>query len=383
MEGLAARKTFPHRFDDRADGDSVLAAERAPGLVRLFSDSNVHVPPIHQPGSYDPTATREVDGTSWLQQVAPCAMVSPSVEIAPSGALGTTGGERGLDVARPDGAEALRKFGEYQRRKNLSAGTISQRRMRIRALGKWLGGDVLDASTEDLEKWLDSCGRGGDGLAPTDPLRVRRGPLSLLRVVLQAPLREEGPDRGPDPAQAAEAPTPPVGRGTNRVCPHPSEPRMRAFLLLAHLAGARCKEMSELRVEDIHVKRGVLMLHGKGEKDRIVPLHPVLYEALVQHGLPRAGYVFRKRDGKPLLPGTISRYVGNFLHSLDNPDTAHMGRHAFGTNFYEISGDILMTAGVMGHESVVTTQIYVEWRPERSAQVVAQLTLPLPGGNLP
>jgi site-specific recombinase XerD len=383
MEGLAARKTFPHRFDDRADGDSVLAAERAPGLVRLFSDSNVHVPPIHQPGSYDPTATREVDGTSWLQQVAPCAMVSPSVEIAPSGALGTTGGERGLDVARPDGAEALRKFGEYQRRKNLSAGTISQRRMRIRALGKWLGGDVLDASTEDLEKWLDSCGRGGDGLAPQTryvyvaALSAFYGWCCKHRYVKKDPtedlIRPKLPKRQPRPWDEER-----IAYALTQ-----ANPRMRAFLLLAHLAGARCKEMSELRVEDIHVKRGVLMLHGKGEKDRIVPLHPVLYEALVQHGLPRAGYVFRKRDGKPLLPGTISRYVGNFLHSLDNPDTAHMGRHAFGTNFYEISGDILMTAGVMGHESVVTTQIYVEWRPERSAQVVAQLTLPLPGGNLP
>lgn len=262
-------------------------------------------------------------------------------------------------------------FCRYQRRRNLSESTIMHRRFRLQAFERWLDKPLEAATSEDISKWLDT-----HDLAP----QTRYTYLAYLAAFYRWAERSRLVDA--NPVDELERPKLP------RRVPRPwdcsavagameaADPRMRCFLLLSGFAGARCKEIAELRVEDIYRDRGVLLLHGKGNKERLVPLHPLVLSALVAFGLPRAGYVFRRRDGHPLKPSTVSRYVGRFLHEQGIDATAHMGRHSFATALYGLSnGDLRMVQDLLGHSSPASTSMYAGWAPARAAEVVAMLAL--------
>jgi integrase/recombinase XerC len=275
-------------------------------------------------------------------------------------------------VARPSGDDAVRLFGEYQRRKNLSPSTIRHRRLRLKALQGWLDKDILDATHSDLEKWLDHF-----DIAPQTKYTYTSYIAAFYRWAHKQRLVKSDPSEDLiRPKLPKRVPRPWDEEGIGHALTE-ADDRMACWLLLAHFAGARVKEMAELRVEDIHRDQNVILLHGKGDKERLVPLHPLLLDALLRYGLPRAGYVFRRLDGKPLLPTTISKYVGRFTRAHGVDATAHQGRHAFATNAYRASGgEIRMVQDLMGHASPASTAIYAAWAPERAAVVVEQLTLP-------
>lgn len=277
----------------------------------------------------------------------------------------------GSVLARLTGELAVAAFTHHQRRRNLSLSTISHRRFRLIALSRWLGKDLLDATTEDLEKFLDV-----GGLSPqsrytyTSYFAAFYGWCVRERLIRKDPteamVRPKLPRRVPRP----------IAQDELAYAVSEADPRMRCFLLLAAFAGARCMEIAGLRVEDIHRHQNVLLLHGKGDRERLVPLHPDVHRALIGFGLPRAGFVFRKLNGNPLTPSTISRYVGKYLRSLEIDATCHQGRHSYATRIYQLSnGDLRMTQDLLGHASPSSTAIYAAWSPERAAEVVQQLTL--------
>lgn len=301
----------------------------------------------------------------WLQQVA-----AGSRNSSPDGS-GEHTDKLGVQVAKLTGELAVNGFCRYQRRRNLSAATITHRRFRLMALVRWLDKDILEASTKDLEKFLDL-----HDLAP----QTRYTYTSYLSAFYRWALRERIVRSDPTenlvkPKLPRRVPRP-IGDRDLATAVEGADPRMRCFLLLAAFAGARCMEIAGLRVEDIHRDRGVLLLRGKGDKERIVPLHDDVHRALIAYGLPRAGFVFKRTDGHPLKPSTISRYIGKFLHELGIDATAHMGRHSYATAIYQLSGgDLRMTQDLLGHESPSSTAIYAAWAPERASQVVDLLTL--------
>lgn len=301
----------------------------------------------------------ELSPTLWLQQ------------LTLRGSQTTHGETWGERLAKLTGELAVAEFTRYQRRRNLSHATISHRRFRLVALSRWLDKDLLEATTEDLEKFLEV-----GGLSP----QTRYTYASYLRAFYGWCLRERLIRKDPTehlirPKLPKRVPRP-IGQEELAYAVAEADPRMRCFLLLAAFAGARCMEISQLRVEDIHRDQNVLLLHGKGDKERLVPLHPDVYRALIGYGLPRAGYVFKTAKGTPLKPTSISRYVGKYLRSLGVDATAHQGRHSYATRIYQLSnGDLRMCQDLLGHASPSSTAIYAAWAPERAAAVVELLTL--------
>ncbi len=95
-----------------------------------------------------------------------------------------------------------------------------------------------------------------------------------------------------------------------------------------------------------------LLVHGKGQKDRVVPLPPDLARILRELG---RGYFFPGNDNGHLSP----RWVGKIATEL-LPDewTLHKLRHRFATRAYRATRNIRAVQRVLGHESVATTQIY-------------------------
>src|ERR1035437_9852392 len=68
-----------------------------------------------------------------------------------------------------------------------------------------------------------------------------------------------------------------------------AEPRMKVWIVLGYLQGCRCMEIAGLTRDDIREDTMTLHLIGKGDKERFLPLHPEVLDALIAWGLPNDG----------------------------------------------------------------------------------------------
>jgi integrase len=131
-----------------------------------------------------------------------------------------------------------------------------------------------------------------------------------------------------------------------------ADPETRLMVCLALYAGLRRAEVASLHSDDILDSQ--LRITGKGGKVRLVPLHPLLREALT--GRPY-GFVFPGKDHGHMSADWVGRRISAVL-----PDkvTAHKLRHRFATRAYAAERDILSVQQLLGHTSVATTQRYTE-----------------------
>jgi site-specific recombinase XerD len=149
---------------------------------------------------------------------------------------------------------------------------------------------------------------------------------------------------------------------------------LRAMIFLAGHAGLRCMEIAGIDGPEIMDHREppvVVVMHGKGDRQRIVPMGSELVQALRIHGIPRSGPLFRKPDGDRYPAWGISHLLRAHMHGCGVDASAHQLRHAYATAVYRKSGgDLRMTQELLGHASPSTTSIYVAWSQERAAKVV-------------
>jgi integrase/recombinase XerC len=174
------------------------------------------------------------------------------------------------------------------------------------------------------------------------------------------------------PAEAAALVEGPVSQGAPVVEPTPEEGaevlRDRALLELLYGSGLRVAEACSLVVDAVDLDRGRVMVRGKGEKDREVPISDPAREAV-------AAWV---REGRPRLaaPGTLALFVGRRGRALGTRDarrvverygarllpgrrvSPHTLRHSFATHLLEGGADIRVVQELLGHASVATTQRY-------------------------
>lgn len=127
-------------------------------------------------------------------------------------------------------------------------------------------------------------------------------------------------------------------------------------------AGARRAETARVHSRDLEL-RG-LRLHGKGGKDRVVPIPADLRSTL--SGLP-PGWVFPSCQGGHIGAGYVGKLVSAVLPAGTVP---HMLRHAAATAWHDAGLDIADIRPLLGHESVSTTQRYVFVRSDKARQAV-------------
>jgi integrase/recombinase XerC len=183
-----------------------------------------------------------------------------------------------------------------------------------------------------------------------------------------------------DPTLRIEKPATPKGE------PHPivdadrekalanADALMRCWLLLGSLAGLRCQEIALMSREDVREDTATLFVaHGKGRKQRFVPLAPTLLDALNDWGMPSAGRLW------DMTPAQMSKAINAYLHSLGaksvdgEPATAHSLRHWFGSKTYQASKDLRLTQILMGHSSPTTTAGYAAADMTQAAGIVGSL----------
>ncbi|MCZ0732312.1 tyrosine-type recombinase/integrase [Mycolicibacterium iranicum] len=168
-----------------------------------------------------------------------------------------------------------------------------------------------------------------------------------------------------------------------------SDPRTRMMARLAGEVGMRRAEVAVCQREDLvrDADGWSLIVHGKGGKQRVVPITDNLADEL-RAFCPR-GHLFPSRDqwGNLLAPHVSAHHVGKLISALMPPGwSMHKLRHRYATRGLAGTGNLRAVQEALGHASVATTQIYtaVANRDVRAVAEAAADTTPPPSaaGNV-
>jgi len=173
--------------------------------------------------------------------------------------------------------------------------------------------------------------------------------------------------------------------------------RLHVMVALAYGEGLRCAEIAALRIEDVYLDPapGWLLVHGKGRKDRAVPLHPevrvTVLRLLASRGHPRVGPLVTSHTspGEPMTPGSVSRALSDHIQGCRDPrrpghtikGSGHWLRHSFATDLLESSGEdkLVTISRLLGHaHTAITERIYVLGFKGHPELVVDKLPYPRP-----
>jgi integrase/recombinase XerC len=171
--------------------------------------------------------------------------------------------------------------------------------------------------------------------------------------------------------------------------------RDRAILEVLYGCGIRNAELVGLNLDDIHWANDAILVHGKGQKQRLVPLGDAAAQAIRAYLAERAARLDAAVNGKkgastPALfvnlqlrglgkPGgqarLTTRSVGRIvkriaiLCGLSADVHPHTLRHAFGTHLLEEGADLRAIQELLGHERLSTTQRYPQLTTSQLTQV--------------
>ncbi len=142
--------------------------------------------------------------------------------------------------------------------------------------------------------------------------------------------------------------------------------RDQALLYLLYGCGLRISEALSLKVKDL--KSDYLVVHGKGNKERLVPLMEIIvlriqeYLKICPYPRQQDDFIFIGKQGKRLNPAVFQRYIRNVRNQLNLPETTtpHSFRHSFATHILTNGGDLKSIQDLLGHESLITTQKYTK-----------------------
>lgn len=144
--------------------------------------------------------------------------------------------------------------------------------------------------------------------------------------------------------------------------------RNRAILEVLYSCGLRVSEAAGLRISHVHLDEGFVDVIGKGDKQRLVPMGEVAANAIRAYLEDRPepasrawdDYLFLSRFGKPLSRVSLFNLVKEqaMAAGIQKEISPHTFRHSFATHLIENGADLRTVQEMLGHESILTTEIY-------------------------
>ena len=167
--------------------------------------------------------------------------------------------------------------------------------------------------------------------------------------------------------------------------------RDQAMLELLYAGALRVSELVTAKLEDLKLETGYMLVRGKGDKERIVPLGKPAQDALTQYlaeGRPllaamsaakRKGSVestsrnspllFVARGGRKLTRQRVWQMVGSASSASGRHASPHMLRHSCATHMVENGADLRTVQTILGHADISTTQVYTHLALDRLRSV--------------
>ena len=267
----------------------------------------------------------------------------------------------------------IREFLTYiQVEKGRTRHTLENYKRDLARLHTWAaanGKQIADLTLADMRKWIASLSR--EGLAPTSIARsvsAARGFFKFL--MLDGHIKSHPAEDLNTPQRFNYLPKFLTEDEINRLFAAPDVAteegiRDRAILELMYATGLRVSELVGLKHNDVDLLAGLVVCHGKGNKERRVPLGKSAIHWLQQYAAVKAGYgkssspnVFLHR-GKPftrqLAWSMIKRHAEKAGIKNVSPHTL---RHSFATHLLQHGADSRSVQALLGHSDISTTQIY-------------------------
>jgi len=157
--------------------------------------------------------------------------------------------------------------------------------------------------------------------------------------------------------------------------------RNRAMLEAFYAGALRVSEVTSLKLEDVKLDMGYVLVRGKGDKERIVPVGRSAQEGLTHYlreARPQlaAGktspFLFIARGAKKLTRQRVWQMVGIASSSAGRHASPHMLRHSCATHMVENGADLRTVQTILGHADISTTQIYTHVALDRLKSVYAK-----------
>jgi integrase/recombinase XerD len=154
--------------------------------------------------------------------------------------------------------------------------------------------------------------------------------------------------------------------------------RNRAMLEVFYAGALRVSEIVSLKIEDVKLEMGCVLVRGKGDKERIVPLGKAAQEALSLYlresrpklaGDKNSPVLFIARGAKKITRQRVWQMVGEASKSAGRHASPHMLRHSCATHMVENGADLRTVQTILGHADISTTQIYTHVALDRLKSV--------------
>jgi len=148
----------------------------------------------------------------------------------------------------------------------------------------------------------------------------------------------------------------------------PEGHRNKAIIETLYGCGLRVSELVNLRITDIHAKEGYVAVTGKGDKQRLVPVSDKALKEIDLYMIRRNNLaaildrntLFLNRRGRKLSRVMIFTMVRDLAAraGIKKKISPHTFRHSFATHMVEAGADLRAVQEMLGHESILTTEIY-------------------------
>lgn len=157
--------------------------------------------------------------------------------------------------------------------------------------------------------------------------------------------------------------------------------RDRAILEVMYATGLRVTELTELKMDDLHLSLGLIQTIGKGDKERIIPIGDLAIKWIenylkysrnkLEKPSKRSPYLFLNHHGRKLTRQGIWKNLGALVKKagIEKEVTPHTLRHSFATHLLENGADLRVVQELLGHSDISTTQIYTHITKQRMAKV--------------
>ena len=164
----------------------------------------------------------------------------------------------------------------------------------------------------------------------------------------------------------------------------PQGHRNKAIIETLYGCGLRVSELVNLRISDIFSAEGFIHVKGKGEKERLVPIGQIAlkeinnyltsYRNMKNVQKYSENILFLNRRGKKLTRVMIFTIVKDLTREagIDKKISPHTFRHSFATHLVEGGADLRAVQEMLGHESILTTEIYTHLDREYLRQAIIE-----------
>jgi integrase/recombinase XerD len=268
--------------------------------------------------------------------------------------------------------------------------TLAAYRHDLTVVTEFLGGALESASTEDVRNYLGVLAR--DGFSARTAARRLSALRQFYRFLLLDGRRQD------DPTAALDAPR--LGRPLPKLVSEDEATKLLAaaaaqggaeglrlicLVELLYGAGLRVSELVSLPLAAARGEKRFLVVRGKGDKERLVPLGEPARAALAAYLARRDAFVAGKKSERFLFPSRSAaghltrRRCGQLMKELAlaaGIDPArlspHVLRHAFATHLLDRGADLRSVQEMLGHADIATTQIYTHVAGERLQRLVRE-----------